>query len=180
MSQLISIKSVQDIPVTYRETPIEKLLKYQNLKQESTVYPKAELLIGTCVDHRIQLHLPKNFAYMVRAGGANMKYSEFKISYAIAIAGIKHIALIGHNQCGMSNLNSKKNEFINGLVHHAGWNSEEAESFFIKHAPDFEVGNEQHFTLKETRRLRKKYPDIIIAPMMYLVEDNLLYFINEK
>jgi len=180
MSQLVAIRSVQDIPSKYRETPIEKLVKYQNLNHTYNSYNKAELLIGTCVDNRILLRLPKNFAYVVRAGGANMKYSEFKISYAVAIGNIKHIALIGHNQCGMSNLNSKKNDFIKGLVHNAGWSSSDAEGFFLKHAPDFEVGNEQHFIHNETNRLRKKYPNISIAPMMYLVEDNFLYFIDSK
>jgi carbonic anhydrase len=40
------------------------------------------------------------------------------------------------------------------------------------------AGNED-FILSETKRLRNRYPKIKIAPMLYLVEDNKLYLINE-
>jgi carbonic anhydrase len=131
------------------------------------------------MDNRKHLHIPDNFSFIIRAGGANLRYSEFKVSYAIAVGGIRHIALIGHNNCGMVNLISRKTEFINGLVDTAGWDIETAEQHFMNFAPMFEIGNEIDFTLSETKRLRNRYPKIIIAPMMYLVEDNKLYFIKE-
>jgi carbonic anhydrase len=132
------------------------------------------------MDNRKHLHIPDNFSFIIRAGGANLRYSEFKVSYAIAVGRIKHIALIGHNNCGMVNLISRKTEFINGLVETAGWEQETAEQHFMNFAPMFEIGNEIDFTLSETKRLRHRYPKIIIAPMMYLVDDNKLYFIKEE
>jgi carbonic anhydrase len=132
------------------------------------------------MDNRKHLHIPDNFSFIIRAGGANLRYSEFKVSYAIAVGGIKHIALIGHNNCGMVNLISRKTQFINGLVETAGWEKETAEQHFMNFAPMFEIGNEIDFTLSETKRLRHRYPKIVIAPMMYLVEDNKLYFIKEE
>ena len=33
-----------------------------------------------CMDNRKQLRLPDNFAYILRTGGGNIRYSEFKIS----------------------------------------------------------------------------------------------------
>ena len=80
----------------------------------------------------------------------------------------------------MVNLISRKKEFINGLVTIAGWERERAEEHFMHFAPMFEIGNETDFILSETKRLRLRYPKVIIAPLIYLVEDNKLYFIVEK
>lgn len=132
-----------------------------------------------CMDNRKHLNIPDNFAFIIRSGGANLRYSGFKVSFAISVGGVKHIALIGHNHCGMVNLTSKKDTFINGLINNAGWTKEQAEEQFAEYAPMFEIGNEIDFILSETARLRKIYPKIPIAPMMYLVEDNKLYLIRE-
>jgi carbonic anhydrase len=131
------------------------------------------------MDNRKHLHIPDNFAYIIRSGGANLKYSEFKVSYAIAVGNVSHIALIGHNQCGMVNLVARRNEFIDGLVKTAGWKRETAEEHFMQFAPLFEIGNEKNFILTETTRLRLRYPKVTIAPLLYLVEDNKLYLIEE-
>jgi hypothetical protein len=39
----------------------------------------------------------------------------------------------------------------------------------------FEIGNEMDFLYGETLRLRTRYPKILIAPLIYRVEDNKLY-----
>ena len=132
------------------------------------------------MDHRKHLRIPDNFAYIIRAGGANLRYSEFKVSYAIAVGGVKAIALIGHTQCGMVNLIARRQLFIQGLVDNAGWEKEWAEDHFNHFAPMFEIGNEVDFVLSEAKRLRLRYPKIQVAPLMYQVEDNLLYLIRES
>ena len=132
------------------------------------------------MDNRKHLHIPDNFAFIIRSGGANLRYSEFKVSYAIAIGQIGHIALIGHNNCGMVNLISRRDQFITGLVNNAGWNKERAEEHFRNFAPMFEIGNEVDFVISEAIRLRLRYPKIIIAPMLYKIEDNRIYLIKEK
>jgi carbonic anhydrase len=180
MNKLISINSKDDILPEYRKTPIGLLIEYHNLHQPFDTYDKAQLLVGMCMDNRKHLHIPENFAFIIRAGGANLRYSEFKVSYAIAVGKVRHIALIGHNNCGMVNLISRKKDFINGLVETAGWEKERAEEHFMHFAPMFEIGNETGFILSETKRLRNLYPKIKIAPMLYLVEDNKLYFIEEN
>ena len=179
MKRLVPITTETDIFPEYAETPIGLLLKYHNLHQEYATYTQAQLLIGMCMDHRKHLHIPDNFAYIIRAGGANLRYSEFKVSYAIAVGGVKNIALIGHDQCGMVNLMARKNIFINGLVENAGWEREWAEQHFTQFAPMFEIGNEVDFVLSEAKRLRLRYPKIQVAPLIYLVEDNLLYQVRE-
>lgn len=179
MNRLIPVESKADILPEYCDTPIGLLLEYHNLDRPFRQYEKAQLLIGMCMDNRKHLHMPDNFAFIIRAGGANLRYSEFKVSFAIAIGQVRHIALIGHNHCGMVNLISRKDEFINGLVESAGWDKAQAEEHFMHFMPMHEIGSEQDFILSETKRLRLRYPKVQIAPMFYLVEDNMLYFIRE-
>lgn len=180
MNRLIPITNRAAISSEYRDTPIGLLLEYHNLNREYEVYSQAQLLIGMCMDHRKHLHIPDNFAYIIRAGGANLRYSEFKVSYAIAVGGVRSIALIGHNQCGMVNLVARRELFIKGLVENAGWEQELAEQHFMNYAPMFEIGNEVDFVLSEAKRLRQRYPKIQVAPLLYKVEDNLLYQIKEN
>jgi carbonic anhydrase len=176
---LMAIESLQEIPPKYRDTPIGLLLEYHNLDRPFETYQNAQLLVGMCMDNRKHLQMPDNFAFIIRSGGANLRYSEFKVSFAIAVGGIKHIALIGHNHCGMVNLASRKEEFINGLVESAGWDRQQAEDHFFHYEPMHEIGSEVYFIKSEAKRLQMRYPKIMIAPMFYLVEDNKLYLINE-
>ncbi len=179
MDRLIDISNYEDILPEYKDTPVGKLLEYHNLKRKLDTYTQAQLLIGMCMDNRKHLLIPDNFAFIIRSGGANLRYSEFKVSYAIAVGNVKHIALIGHNNCGMVNLVSRKDQFINGLVEKAGWDKDWAEEHFMHFAPMFEIGNEIDFIQSETKRLRSRYPKIIVAPMLYKVEDNRLYLIKD-
>jgi carbonic anhydrase len=179
MDRLIGITSAQEILSEYRETPIGLLVEYNNLGRPFETYDSARLLVGMCMDNRKHLHMPDNFAFIIRSGGANLRYSEFKVSYAIAVGNVSHIALIGHNHCGMVNLVARKSEFVAGLVAQAGWEPSKAEDHFNQFAPMFEIGNEIDFIQSEAIRLRHRYPKILIAPMFYLVEDNQLYFIRE-
>ena len=179
MNRLIPIVNKEDIPKEYRNTPIGLLIEYHNLNHRFDSYSNAQLLIGMCMDNRKHLNIPDNFAYIIRSGGANLRYSEFKVSFAISVGGVKHIALIGHSNCGMVNLVSKKDQFIEKLSENGGWTIEQAEEHFNNYAPMFEINNEIDFTLSETARLRLRYPKIKVAPMYYKVEDNLLYFIKE-
>jgi len=174
------VESEKDIPGRLRGTPIGELLEYHNLGRELIPLPAPCLLIGMCMDHRKHLRIPDNFAYILRAGGANLRYSEFKVSYAIAVGGVRAIALMGHNSCGMVNLHSKRDAFINGLIQNAGWDSEYAEQHFMHFAPMFEIGNEVDFVLSEAKRLRLRYPKILIAPLIYRIDDNLLYQLREN
>ncbi len=180
MKNLISINSIDDILPEYRNTPIGLLLEYHNLNRPYINYEKAQLLVGMCMDNRKHLHMPDNFAFIIRSGGANLRHSEFKVSYAIAVGEVSYIVLIAHNHCGMVNLVSRKQEFIHGLVETAGWEIEKAEEHFMHYAPLFEIGSETDFIISETMRLRLRYPKVIIAPLYYKVEDNKLYLIEEK
>lgn len=179
MDRLISVDSKEDIFEQYRNTPVSLLLEYHNLGREFDDFASAQMLVGMCMDNRKYLHIPDNFAYIIRTGGGNLRYSEFKISYAIAIGGVKAVALIAHNHCGMVSLMAKREQFINGLVETAGWDRMDAEQHFMNFAPVFEIGNEIDFVLAEVTRFRKRYPNVTFAPIYYNVDDNKLYQIIE-
>ncbi len=171
---LKKISSDNQIPTEYSGTPVGDLIRYQNLGAEFKSYDSARLLIGMCMDNRKLLRIPENFAYIIRTGGANLRYSEFKVSYAIAIGNVRHIALIAHDNCGMVNLVSKKDRFIEGLCKNADWDRQRAEEHFMNYAPMFEIDNEIEFAANEAKRLARKYPGIMIAPLFYTIGDNKL------
>lgn len=172
--QLIEVNKPEDILPRYRQTPIAKLLEYHNLNKTFSHYEKAELLIGMCIDNRKSLWIPENFAFIIRSAGANLLYSEFQVSFAISIANLKHMALIAHNHCGMVDLQSIRHQFVRGLVSNAGWQSDNAEHHFDHLSLFFETGDEKAFIAEEARRLQKRYPKIMIAPLHYNVDTGKL------
>lgn len=179
MNLLVKVSNENDIFEKYIGTPIELLFRYHNFSQPFDDFISAQLLVGMCMDNRKQLKIPNNFAYILRSGGGNLRHSEFKISYAVAIGGIKCVAIIAHNKCGMVNLFSKKDQFIHGMVENAGWDEKRAEEHFISFAPIFEIENEISFLMSEINRLRNSYPRILFAPLYYNLDDNFLYLIDD-
>jgi len=178
--KLLTIQKREDVPEKFRDTPVGDLLIYHNTSAPHREYDRAELLIGMCMDNRKVLGIPDKFAYVIRAAGANLRYSEFNVSYAIAVGGVEHIALVGHTHCGMVNLNSQSEQFIKGLCEHAGWTAEQAEEQFLHTAPLYEIGQETNFILGETKRLSQRYPKVKVAPLLYQVEDNRLYWVTDS
>ncbi len=179
MPRLIKITKTEEIPSHLRYTPVGLLLEYHNLHRPFDPYTRAALLVGMCMDNRKQLRLPQNFAYTIRTAGARMQHTGFDISFAVAVGGIKHMAVIGHTQCGMVHLESVRTVFVEGLVQNGGWDAESAAQHFAQQAPLHETGNETAFTLAQTRQLRGNYPKLTITPLIYRVEDNQLYLVDE-
>ncbi|MFH1417303.1 MAG: carbonic anhydrase [Planctomycetota bacterium] len=176
---LLSVQDSGDVLPRYRGTPIDTLLTYHNLGETHGVHKRTELLIGMCMDHRIRLRILSNFAYVLRTGGANLRPLEFQVSFAIAVKGVRVLCLIGHGDCGMVGLASKRDVLVRGLIENAGWEQHQAEDYFDQHASRSEVGNALEFVCSEAQRLRKRYPGIMVAPLFYGVEDGRLYQIDE-
>ena len=177
MNRVIPVTTPDDIPQQYRDTPVARLIAYQNFGASEVQVGRAEILVGMCMDNRKKLRIPENFAFVLRCG--NLRPSEFKVSYAIAVGGVRAIALFAHNHCGMVGLQNRRDLFIDGLVD-AGWDRDAAEQHFMAFAPIFEIGNEIDFVLSEARRLRARYPKVIVAPLFYDVENNRLSCIEEE
>ena len=174
MMRLVKVKSNKDIFPEYENTPIGLLLEYHNLNKTFSTYTEAQMLIGMCIDNRKSLWIPENYAFIIRSGGANLFYHEFQVSYAIGVGNLKHIALIGHNHCGMVKLEDRKSEFISGLVKNAGWKEETARMHFENLSPFFEIGDSVEFLVAEAKRLQKRYPEVMVAPLFFDVDTGKL------
>jgi carbonic anhydrase len=171
----ICLEREEDIPQAYRETPVGDLVRFHNLGHEAPVYDRPQLLVGMCMDHRKQLRLPEGFAYVLRAGGANFRRHEFKLSFAIAVGGVRAIALVGHTDCSMVGLAARREAFIDGLAEGAGWDREAAAAHFDESVPRFEIGDAAGFVISEAARLGRRYPKVTVAPLLYDVADGRLY-----
>lgn len=180
MRSFVEIKSEADIPERWRATPIGALLRYHDLGAPLPGRAeKPELLIGMCMDSRKHLRIPENFAFILRTGGANLRLSEFRVSYAIAVGGVRAVALIGHTNCGMSGITARRAPFVDGLVE-VGWTRAAAEEHFERYAPEHEIGPEGDFIRAEARRLRALYPKVEVAPLLYRVEDDSVAVLSER
>ena len=176
---LKTVLKEKDISEEFKNTPVEDFFKFHNLKKEFKTYDSAQLLIGVCMDNRINLRIPKNFAYIIRTGGANLRYNELQVSFALAMARIRHIILIGHNHCGMSGLYSKKDSFVNGLAELPNWEKQKAENHFMNYAPMFEIDDAKEFVVAEAERFMNKYEGVTVTPAFYTVEDDRIYLIEK-
>jgi carbonic anhydrase len=175
MAQVIPVNYRDDILPEYRETPVGLLLEYHNLGRAIGSVASPQLLVGMCMDSRKSLRIPNDFAFVLRTAGANMRDNEFRVSYAIAVGGVRTIALIAHTDCGMARLSERREQFIRGLMEAAGWDEARAARHFEDSAPKFGMSDEVEFVLREASRLRAIYPRITVVPLLYRVEDDLLY-----
>ena len=175
MPRILSVAQEEDILPEYRGTPVGRLVAYHNLGHGPAAVSRPELLIGMCMDSRKHLRIPNDFAFVLRTAGANMRDNEFRISYAIAVGGVHTIVLIAHTDCGMAQLQRRREQFIEGMVANAGWDRARAERHFADSAPKFGIKDEVEFVLQESARLRGIYPKIQVAPLLYRVDDDFLY-----
>src|SRR3982751_6625581 len=149
MPEIISANYLEEILPEYRDTPVGRLLEYHNLGRAMAANLTPQLLIGMCMDSRKHLRIPNDFAFVLRTAGASMRDNEFRIAYAIAVGGVHTIVLIAHTDCGMAQLDKRRDDFINGLVKNAGWDRNRAEQHFAESAPKFGIRDEVDFVLRE-------------------------------
>ena len=178
--RIVPVRDRGDIPPVYRGTPIADLLAFHNIGSPHPRYAHAELLVGMCMDHRKRLRIPENFAYVLRAAGANFRGLEFQMSFAIAVGGVQAIAIVGHDQCGMSGLAARRNAFVAGLVDGPGWEHHVAEKHFDEHAPRFEIGDPVEFAHAQARHIGQQFPNLMVAPLLYRLDDGMLYIIEPE
>jgi carbonic anhydrase len=173
--ELRPVTRLEEILPQYRNTPIELMLRYHNLGEPRPPSGGTPvMLVSMCMDHRKELHVPNEFAYILRSAGGNLRDSEFEVSYAVAVGGVSTIALLAHTDCGMVHVSAKGKPFVEGLVRRAGWDRAAAEQHFADAVSRYEIGDAIAFVAGETRRLRSRYPKLLIAPFLYSVEDDRL------
>lgn len=172
--KLVPVHDASDILPAYRETAVGEFLAYHNLGAPHRIHPKPELLIGACMDYRLKLRLPPDFAFVLRCAGANLGVLEFDVSFAIAVGGVRSICVIGHNECRMVDVASKRDSFVTGLIENAGWDRHQAEEHFARYAARYSLEDVVEFVWHEAKRLRKKYPGINVAPLVCSLNDQSL------
>lgn len=179
LSPLIPVVRDADILPALARTPVGDLLRYHNLGAPHREHSRAELLVIMCMDSRKKLRIPDNFAFILRAGGANIRRAEFKVSFAVGVGAVSAIAVIGHSDCRMVGLRDRREEFVEGLVLNGGWSEVEAAAEFDRYVDEFHIDDAVAFARAEAKRLSVRYPKLLVAPLFYTVEDNLLHQIRE-
>jgi carbonic anhydrase len=174
-----TIRSKNDIPNEFRGTPVEKLLCYHNFRNKHDHYEHPEILIGKCMDYRVNLRVPPAFAYKLRTGGCNLGHNDFQVAYIVAVGGVRAIALIGHTDCGMVNLEKKRERFIKGFTEQSDWEPEQAAEFFDCFASENTLCRESDILFEEAARYRQWFPRLPVAVLLFRVEDRLLYLLEE-
>lgn len=177
---LISISSESDIPAAYRGTSVSRLLRYHNLDIRNQAHKTPELLIVMCMDSRQRMRLPRNFAFFIRNAGARVEDSLFDISFAIAVGGVQAVVVIGHTDCRMVGLEASEERFIKGLSERGGWNAAQAGLHFSTMCPSLSKNDVVGSVISSAGLLRSMYPKFMVAPLVYNVDDGLLYIVRES
>jgi carbonic anhydrase len=171
---LVPVGGLGDLLPEHCGTPVGDLLAYHNLGAPHRVHSKAELLIGMCMDNRMQLRIPPDFAFVLRCAGANTGMLQFDVSFAITVGGVRSICLIGHDECRMVDVGSKREAFVSGLVDDFGWDRVRAEQHFDDHCALYGFDHVPSFVWSEAKRLRRTYPGINVSPLVYSIDDRSL------
>ena len=180
MTRLVPVDKPEAIFPEYRGTAIEQLLCYHNLGAPLPLTTgQAQMLISMCMDHRKDLVLPGEFAYVLRSAGGNLRDSEFEVSYAIGVGGVSTIALFAHTDCGMAHVTEMRSAFVSGLAKRGGWSLYAAGAHFDRYAERYQIGDPVAFVCGEAQRLRRLYPTVLIVPMLYDVGTDRLIQISE-
>jgi carbonic anhydrase len=173
LRQLIEINSSQDIPLAWRNTPVEAFIMAQNFGWPIHASGKPELLIATCIEFRYALPVPRMYAYVIRRASGRVIGSEFSVGYTLA-KGVKYLIMIGHNDCGMARVDEMAPLVVSALIEQ-GWKRELAEEYVLKHGSRHRIGNEIEALKDEYIRLRQVFPKLSIAPLFVCLYDSRLY-----
>jgi len=163
----IAVKAEADILPLYRGTPIGDLLRYQNLAAPLRQYARPEVLLATCLEQHAALRVPEGFAIALHTAGASLKRDPFKVSWAIGVAGVSAIAIVGHDDCRLVELRSHREQFVVQMIEAAGWERPAAEQHFDHWSDLFEVDEPAGFVAAEAARVQSRYPKVLVAPLLY-------------
>ena len=172
----VPVRTVSDILPAYRDTPVAELLRWQNLGEPmpAAVMTGPRLLVACCLEPQAALKLPDGFAITLRTAAASLKRDPFKVSWAIGVAGVEAVVLVGHAGCGMVGLRQRREPFIAQLIESAGWERPAAEQHFDHWSDLFEVEDPAEFVAAEAARLRRRYPRMLIAPLLQASDGKLM------
>lgn len=170
---LIEFESGLDIPEEWKNTPIEAFIMSQNFGWPIQTTGNPQLLIATCIEFRYALPVPRMYAYVIRRASGRLIGSEFSVSYTLA-KGVRHVVMIGHNDCGMCKVPEMTPLVVDTLVEQ-GWNRALAEEYVKKHGSRHAIGDELDALKEEYCRLLTIFRKVSIAPLFINLYDSKLY-----
>jgi carbonic anhydrase len=168
---LVPLHSRQDLLPEYENTPIAEMFGFHALGWPERTYAHPQLVIVTCMDARVGLKLPRTFAYVLQTAGARIRPVRFGMDYAISVAGVRAVALIGHDDCAMTKVTSHRDPFVKGLCGLGGVDAETAGESYDEGVETFAIEDTVEYALDAAARLRERYPGVIVAPLHYRVRD---------
>ena len=171
--RLLEFQTVDDIPDEWKGTPLEAFILSQNFNWPIQATGEPKLLIATCIEFRYALPVPRMYAYVIRRASGRLIGSEFSVAYTLA-KGVKHLMMIGHNDCGMSQIPANTPLVIEALVEQ-GWSKEQATEYVKKHGTRHAINDEVDSLKEEYLRIRKVFPRLVVAPLFVCLHDNRLY-----
>jgi carbonic anhydrase len=171
---LVPVRSDVDLLEPYRQGPVAALFRYHERGAAPRTYPRPPLLVVTCMDWRIHLRMPPTFAYVIRTAGANVTSVLFNVDFAVSVVGVEAIALVAHDDCAMAAVRERRPEFERGLVAGQGWTREDAGEAFEAGVSWFAIDDPVSSAWSSAQALRKRYPNVVVAPLHYRVEDGRL------
>ena len=175
---IFPVTRVEDVFDEYRGTPVADLLVYHNLGDSVAEHDGPQLVVATCIDARVRLRIPVNFAFVSRSPGADLRELEFAVSFAVGFGGARAVCLIGHSDCSMTGLGRRRDAFVRGLVERAGWKGARARQQFDEHVSRYEIADPAVSVIARARALGQRYPKLVVAPLIYSVEDGRLYQVD--
>lgn len=170
---LEELDDYKDLPKEWIGSPIETLIAAENFGKPAEPAESPQLLIATCIEFRYALPIPRMYAYVIRRASGRLNGSEFSIAYVLS-RGVKHLALIGHNDCGMTKVAENAPAMVRTLIEQ-GWNKERAHEYITYQAARHSISNELTALEAEYRRLKRLFRKLTIAPLFVCLADTRLY-----
>ncbi len=174
--RLRNINDREHIPSRWLETPIEQFIRAHNFDEPVKAAKSPQLLIVSCIEYRFRPEVPAKFAYVMRTAGGKISQlpgAEFALSYILA-NGVRHIALVGHNDCGMTKVHEFKPKLVAALIEQ-GWDPAHAGVFIEDNAERFAMDDEIDSLEREFNRLKALFKNVEIAPLFISLSSTRLH-----
>jgi len=171
--KLLELSGQEDIPIEWRNTPIEALIMAQNFGWPISATTEPKVLIVSCIEARYQPPIPRMYAYVIRRASGRLVGSEFSAGYVLS-KGVEHLVLVGHNDCGMVKVHEAAPQVVDALVRQ-GWSRQAAQKFVEHYVQRHSISDELGALEAEYRRLSHIFHRLTIAPLFVSLFDNKLY-----
>ncbi len=174
--RLTKVEKPEDIPERWRGTPIAALIGAHNFDTPLVATGEPELLIATCIEFRFMPKVPAMYAYVIRRASGRLIGAEFPMLYTLS-RGVRHVVLIGHDDCGMTQVSKHGPAMIETLIDQ-GWDKDRAEEYVAMHAGRYAIQDEVDSLEVEYFRLRRLFKKIELAPLFVSLSSEKLYIPN--